>query len=297
MRRLAEFIMRGRVQAIVVMVFAAVVPMMFWLSAAAASLVLLRRGLNNSLSLIIWAVLPALMWAYLDDPRPLLGVLGALGLAQVLRVTSSWSKVLLASILIGVFFAWALGAAFAQPLASLAAELNTAMPKMLSGLYEQLSADDVLLLQSLIVPVLTGLMAAVLQLLCVFSVILARYWQAVLYNPGGFAQEFQRLRLPAVIVFPLVFGMLFAPSLGIQAAVLTPLCSVPLMFTGLAIMHGLVAKYRLGSFWLIGLYVAIVLFTQLIYPLLLVLAIVDSVFDFRGLKNQQNDSDAANGER
>ena len=63
MRRLAEFIMRGRVQAIVVMVFAAVVPMMFWLSAAAASLVLLRRGLNNSLSLIIWAVLPALMWA------------------------------------------------------------------------------------------------------------------------------------------------------------------------------------------------------------------------------------------
>ena len=297
MRRLAEFIMRGRVQAIVVMVFAAVVPMMFWLSAAAASLVLLRRGLNNSLSLIIWAVLPALMWAYLDDPRPLLGVLGALGLAQVLRVTSSWSKVLLASILIGVFFAWALGAAFAQPLASLAAELNTAMPKMLSGLYEQLSADDVLLLQSLIVPVLTGLMAAVLQLLCVFSVILARYWQAVLYNPGGFAQEFQRLRLPAVIVFPLVFGMLFSPSLGIQAAVLTPLCSVPLMFTGLAIIHGLVAKYRLGSFWLIGLYVAIVLFTQLIYPLLLVLAIVDSVFDFRGLKNQKNDSDAANGER
>ena len=297
MRRLAEFIMRGRVQAIVVMVFAAVVPMMFWLSAAAASLVLLRRGLNNSLSVIIWAIPPALLWVYLDDPRPLLGVLGALGLAYLLRVTSSWSKVLLASVLIGVFFAWALGIAFAQPLASLAAELNTAMPKMLSGLYEQLSADDVLLLQGLIVPVLTGLMAGVLQLLCVLSVILARYWQAVLYNPGGFAQEFQQLRLPVVIMFPLVFGMLFAPSLGIPAAVLTPLCSVPLMFAGLATVHGLVAKYRSGSFWLIGLYVAMVLFTQLIYPLLVILAIFDSVFDFRGLKNHKNDSDAANGER
>jgi hypothetical protein len=140
-------------------------------------------------------------------------------------------------------------------------------------------------------------MASVLQLLCVFSVILARYWQAALYNPGGFAQEFQKLRLPVVIMLPLVFGMLFAPSLGIQAAVLTPLCSVPLMFTGLAIVHGLVAKYRFGSFWIIGLYVAMVLFTQLIYPLLVVLAIVDSVFDFRGLKTQKNDSDAANGER
>ena len=69
------------------------------------------------------------------------------------------------------------------------------------------------------------------------------------------------------------------------------------MFTGLAIIHGLVAQYRLGSFWLTGFYVALVLVTQLIYPFLMVLAIVDSVFDFRGLKNQTNDSDAANGER
>ena len=297
MRRLAEFIMRGRVQAIVVMVFAAVVPMMFWLSAAAASLVLLRRGLNNSLSVIIWAIPPALLWVYLDDPRPLLGVLGALGLAYLLRVTSSWSKVLLASVLIGVFFAWALGHAFAQQLTDLAEELNALMPSMLAELYQQLSADQLLQLQGLIVPVLTGLMAAVLQLLCVFSVILARYWQAALYNPGGFAQEFQQLRLPVVIMFPLVFGMLFAPSLGIPAAVLTPLCSVPLMFAGLATVHGLVAKYRSGSFWLIGLYVAMVLFTQLIYALLVILAIFDSVFDFRGLKNHKNDSDAANGER
>ena len=297
MRRLAEFIMRGRMQAIVVVALASALPMMFWLGAAAASLVLLRRGLNDALSVIVWALLPAAVWVYFGDPRPILGILGALIIAYILRATASWSKALLASLLVGVVFAWVLGIVFAQPLADLAAELNEIVAKMLTELYEQLSAEEQLQLQSLIVPVLTGLMAAVLQVLCVLSVLLARYWQAALYNPGGFGHEFKRLRLPAVIVFPLVFGMLFAPSLGIQAAVLTPLCSVPLMFTGLAIIHGLVAKYRLGSFWLIGLYVAIVLFTQLIYPLLLVLAIVDSVFDFRGLKNQKNDSDAANGER
>lgn len=297
MRRLAEFIMRGRMQAIVVVALASAVPMMFWLGAAAASLVLLRRGLNNALSVIVWAVLPAVVWAFYDDPRPLLGLLGALAMAHILRVSASWAKVLLASLLLGVVFAWVLGIAFAQPLADLAAELNTIMPKLLSELYEQLTADQLLQLQSLIVPVLTGLMAAVLQILSVLSVLLARYWQAVLYNPGGFAQEFQTLRLPAVIVFPLVFGMLFAPSLGIQAAVLTPLCSVPLMFAGLAVVHGLVAKYRSGNFWLIGVYIGIVLFTQLVYPFLVVLAIVDSVFDFRGLKSQKDDSDAANGER
>lgn len=297
MRILAEFIMRGRMQAIIVVVLASAVPMMFWLSAAAASLVLLRRGLNEALSVIVWALLPAFIWAYLDDPRPLLGLLGALSMAYILRVTGSWAKALLASLLLGVLFAGVLGSFFAQPLADLAAELNTLMPKVLSGLYEQLSAEEQLQLASLITPVLTGLMAAVLQVLCVLSVLLGRYWQAALYNPGGFGQEFQRLRLPAVIMFPLVFGMLFAPSLGIQAAVLTPVCSVPLMFAGLAVVHGLVAKFRSGNFWLIGVYIGMVLFTQLTYPFLVVLAIVDSVFDFRGLRSQKNDSDAANGER
>ncbi|QEY59495.1 hypothetical protein FXF61_10145 [Pseudomonas sp. C27(2019)] len=297
MRILAEFIMRGRVQAITVVALASAVPMMFWLSAAAVSLVLLRRGLNDALSVIVWALLPALMWAYFADPRPLLGLVGAIALAYTLRATGSWSRVLLVSLLIGVFCTWVLGVVFAQPLTDLAAELNALMPKVLSELYEQLTTEQRLQLQSLIVPVLTGLMAAVLQILCVLSVLIARYWQAVLYNPGGFALEFQGLRLPVGVVFPLVFGMLFAPSLGIQAAVLTPVCSVPLMIAGLAVVHGLVARYRSGNFWLIGLYIGIVLFTQVVYPFLVVLTIVDSVFDFRGLRTQDNDSDSANGER
>ena len=56
MRRLAQFIMRGRMQAIVVVALASALPMMFWLGAAAASLVLLRRGLNDALSVIVWEI-------------------------------------------------------------------------------------------------------------------------------------------------------------------------------------------------------------------------------------------------
>lgn len=56
MRALAEFIMRGRMQAILVVGVAAALPMLFWLSAAAGSLVLLRRGLNDALSVLVWAI-------------------------------------------------------------------------------------------------------------------------------------------------------------------------------------------------------------------------------------------------
>ena len=48
----------------------------------------------------------------------------------------------------------------------------------------------------------------------------------------------------------LLVGMLLGPNLGAQLAVLTPLCSVPLVFAGLALMHGLVAQGACrGSGW------------------------------------------------
>jgi len=61
-------------------------------------------------------------------------------------------------------------------------------------------------------------------------------------------------------------------------------------------VHGLVAKNRMSRFWLVGLYVTLVLFMQLIYPLLAVLAIVDSLFDFRGRAAGKNGAGPANGE-
>ena len=46
-------------------------------------------------------------------------------------------------------------------------------------------------------------------------------------------------------------------------------------------MNEVVARKRLAKFWLVGLYVTLLLFMQLIYPLLVVLAIVDGLIDFR----------------
>lgn len=170
------------------------------------------------------------------------------------------------------------------------------MPETLSGAYEQFSDEERARLGALLAPVLTGLLAALLQIVTLLSLMLARYWQAALYNPGGFGGEFRALRFPPVVAIMLLVGMLLGPSLGAQFAVLTPLCSVPLVFAGVALMHGLVAQGRLPRFWLVGLYVTLVLFMQLIYPLLAVLAIVDSLFDFRGRAAGKNGAGPANGE-
>lgn len=54
------------------------------------------------------------------------------------------------------------------------------------------------------------------------------------------------------------------PALEVQAAVLGPLCSVPLIIAGVALGHGLIALKRLAGGWLVGLYLAVLLLGNLI---------------------------------
>ena len=296
MRALAEFIMRGRVQATLVVAGCAALPLLYWLGAAAGCLVLLRRGLQDAVGVLALGLLAALIWwLQLGEPKVLLVLLGSSSLALVLRASESWVRTLLVSVALGLVYSVMLGAAFRPQIEALAQEIVKILPLALGDLYQHLSVDERARFASLIAPVLTGLIAALLQVVSVLSLILGRYWQALLYNPGGFGREFRSIRIPAGPAMLLLACMLVGPNFGPQMAMLTPLCSVPLVFAGLALMHGLVKAGKLGKFWLVGMYVTLVLFMQLIYPLLVVLAIVDGLIDFRG-RLASKDADNANGE-
>lgn len=298
MRALAEYIMRGRRQAALAVGLTAALPLLFWLSAAGASLVLLRKGLAQSASIIAWALVPAVVWALYGDPYVLLVIGGSLLMAQVLRESASWLRVLLASLVVGLGSAWVLSVTFADSIDQLAGLLQESMPGLFDEAWQQLDGEAQARLLELLRPVLTGLMAAVAQMLALAALVLARYWQALLYNPGGFGQEFRSIRLPAAVAGLLVMGMLLAPRLSAQAAVVMPLCAIPLGVAGVALVHGVVARYNMGRFPLIGFYVGMFLFAQLLYPLLIILALADSVFDFRGLRalSKNNAGPTDNGE-
>lgn len=295
MRPLAEFIMRGRTQATLVVVLGAVVPLLYWMTAAGGSLVLLRRGPAAAAGVLVWALLPALFWLYLGDASIVLVLLGSTLLAAILRQSLSWTRVLLASVPLGLVFALVLGQVYAEGIAQLAEEIRRLLPQVLGPSAAQLPPEKQAQLQQLLLPVLTGLMAAFFQITCLLCLMLGRYWQAALYNPQGFGREFRVLRLRPAIALGLLALLVLAPNLGSGLGLLTPMCSVPLAFAGIALLHGLVAAKRLAGFWLVGLYVTLLLFGQLIYPLLVILAVIDSVFDFRG-RSAQEPQGPADGE-
>ncbi|MDD1958725.1 MAG: hypothetical protein WCC62_15650 [Pseudomonas capeferrum] len=286
MRALADFIMRGRVQATLVVVISAVLPLLFWLSAAAGSLVLLRRGFKDASTVIAFGLLPAVaIWAF-GDPSTLLVLLGTLGLAALLRAGHSWSRVLMSSVVLGLVYSLILDTVLRETFEVLAKALVQALP--------QIEGKPVIP-GELIGPVLVASTAVMLQLFSVLALMLARYWQAALYNPGGFGREFRALKLPRVTMLTLVALMVLGPFIGPQFIVLASASSLVLVLAGIALMHGLVAQGRLAGFWLVGMYVTLPLIMQLIYPLLVVLAIVDSLIDFRGRKSPEG-NDSANGE-
>ena len=287
MRALASFIMRGRVQATLVVVISAVLPLLFWLSAAAGSLVFLRRGFKDASSVIAWGLLPGVaMWVF-GEPSTLLVFLGTLGLAALLRAEHSWARILLSSIVLALLYGLVLDVVLRDTFAMLAQALEKALPQF---------EGKPVLPGELISPLLIASSAVMLQLFSVLALMLARYWQAALYNPGGFGREFRELRLPKVPMLALVSLMVLGPFLGPQFIVLASASSLVLLLAAIALVHGLVAQGRLAGFWLVGLYVTLPLLMQLTYPLLVVLAIVDSLIDFRGRKSPSQGDDSANGE-
>ena len=267
-------------------VISAVLPLLFWLSAAAGSLVLLRRGFKDASTVIAFGLLPAVaIWAF-GDPSTLLVLLGTLGLAALLRAGHSWSRVLMSSVVLGLVYCLILDTVLRETFEVLAKALVQALP--------QIEGKPVIP-GELIGPVLVASTAVMLQLFSVLALMLARYWQAALYNPGGFGREFRALKLPRVTMLTLVALMVLGPFIGPQFIVLASASSLVLVLAGIALMHGLVAQGRLAGFWLVGMYVTLPLIMQLIYPLLVVLAIVDSLIDFRGRKSPEG-NDSANGE-
>ena len=223
----------------------------------------------------------------LGDPTPLLLLLGTALLAGFLRERSNWSLVVLASAPLGLVYALLLLAMLHEPMVALAAELQKVMPQVLGELGKDLSEADMARLQSLMLPILAGLTGAIHAVMTLVCLILARAWQARLFNPGGFREEFHRVRLKPWMSVGLLLLVIVGPQFG-DMAVVAPVATVPLLLAGLALVHGIVGIKQLSLAWLIALYVALLFASQVVVPLIMLLAFIDSLFDFRSRLTPQN---------
>lgn len=270
MRSLAEFVMKGRRQAILAVVLTGAIPPVYFISPVIVGLVVLRKGLQEAFLILIWALLALGLWTVypsiaMEQPvnlLPFLLVLAVTGLAVALRVSQSWQVTLLVSVAVGLGFEIYLRI---QP-----AAVDTLLGQ-LAPLFEQNN------LEPLVRGELIALIATIQTAMAVLLLIWARWLQAMLYNPGGFREEFHGLRIEARAALPLALLLLLS---GLGVGVPEPwygYFALPFLFAGTALVHGTIALRQLSPLWLVAFYVVIPVIAQL----LVLLALFDSWYDFR----------------
>lgn len=278
MKGLASFVMRGRFQALLVSVAGAGSLLFCWISAAVIALVTLRKGAGQGAWLLAWALLPSgvLLYAY-GDSGPLTLLVGTTVLAVVLRQTVSLSLAVLACVPVGVVMGLGLVAFGGEYLDQIVALFG----QFLANMEEQLSqgGQEVVLARpgSLQIAGMLGAGTAISSVLCL---LLARYWQAALYNPGGFGVEFRTLYYPPMVTIALAMGAILLASMGPDYRTWAVICVLPLAVAGFALVHARAVWRGTGNGWLIGFYLAW-LFIDPVKLFLVVVAIADSWFNFR----------------
>jgi hypothetical protein len=273
MRALAEFVMKGRLQAVAVAGLGVGTLIFAWVGVAAAVLVLLRKGVTEGAYVVFWALLPAIAVATIGaDVGPLTMLLGAFATALVLRSTEQWASALSMAVAVGLFSALLLtqfANGYLVSLLELVQPMLQSMRASAPGALPVITTGDV-----------AALIGVSTVLWSTLAVMLARWWQSLLYNPGGFRLEMWQLRLSPTITIGLVAVMLLLSKVGGDYRFWALMCVMPIVIAGLALVHGVVGRLGLGRVWIIVFYVAL-LILQPLWVVLILAAIVDSWIDIR----------------
>lgn len=272
--------MRGRTQAIGFAMITASLPFLQWLATAAVSLVVLRRGPGEGAFVLLWTTLPMFLLYYLGgDITPVAMLLGTGCMAFVLRATVSWELTLLTSVVAGVVSVLLVELTSGSSLTELVGLYREFMLELQTQAQAQNPAATV---EVLSVEATRALLVAVLTMgyaVCMIGfLVLARWWQSMLYNPGGFQREFHQIRLSPAVAGGLVVAVLLSFSVE-PLNRLVQVLNVPLMVAGLALVHWTIKAKQLSGSWLFSFYLLLVLLQ--LYPVLVFVALLDSWFDLR----------------
>jgi hypothetical protein len=295
MRFLAAYVVKGQWQAIGVAAVTALLSVLLlpigYLSGATVALVTLRMGPQQGLRIVFGATLLLSLLTLLLLRNPLAGAVYGVALwlpvwtlAISLRRTASPARSTLLASLLGAAFVVAFHLGLDDPAQWWFDFLREALQAALTELPE---AEQTQFLASLdyMSGVMTGVMAALLTASLLGCLFLGRWWQAQLYNPGGFGEEFRQLRLgrSVGIVALLLAALLMLPQVPVLVQDLFIVTLVPMALQGLAVAHALIRQGGGHRRLLIVLYVLLLLMTGHAVVVLAFVGVIDNWFDFRRL--------------
>jgi hypothetical protein len=314
-RVFAGYILRGRLQAISVAAVAAalamLIPLFSHVAGGAVALVTLRKGALEGLIVAAGsaAVLSAFGYLSTIDTALINIVIGtmvvliwlpALVTAQVLRATRSINLVLAVT---GVIAAAAM-LVFYLAVGDVVGWWKDTLQQILLPLLQHveipgLTAEDQAALIDSMARVMTGVLAATAVFTIMINLFLGRWLQALLFNPGGFGEEFRSLhlgrRMGILAVTALIAASLTRGTLGNLA--INAMFVIGALYTlqGLSLVHAVVKYTHAHPAWLFALYTLMLFLPPQAALGLSAAGFADSWMDIRR-RFRKTDSSPPNGE-
>lgn len=278
MKYLATYIMQGRMQAMIAASSLALLSLMFppvsVVSSASVALVTLRRGASEGLYVLGCAALAAGLLGFfiIGNFQFALAYVLVLWLpiwliSIVLREGQHLSLAVEIAIFLGILGVIGVYIFIADP---------TAMWKQVLIQMTPANApiENTRRTIEMLSHYMTGVIAAGSVVGLLFGLFLGRWWQAVLYNPGGFKQEFLSLMTrPRYTLGTLIVIAIALLNVGVISDMASNLCvvlTVLYLLIGTAILHTVFANKSLARYIVPMFYVTMILIPHTLLAVALV---------------------------
>jgi hypothetical protein len=294
MKRLASFAMQGLSQSVmatsVLAMLSLLFPLIGLMSSAVVGLVSLRQGLKAGAMTAAASSLATglLMLLILGNPLPavvflLLQWVPIVFLAWLLRSTRSLSLATHAGLGLGILAVVVQMVGIGDTVEFWRRHMQPMAQRFVeAGLFDQSQSTEAI---ARLAPLMCGVLAAGIVLQLLFSLYLARWWQSLLYNPGGFSAEFRQLRLHRIlgVLGGVVLALWLIPgyTLPVWMNCLGLVVLSLFLLQGLAVAHGVFGAMQSGRRWLVATYILLLLFLPQMAMVLVTMGLLDVWMDLR----------------
>ncbi len=300
LRRFTDFVLRSRLHAMGAAFALSLVPLFgASIGILIAAFVTLRKGAFEG-TLVLCAVMAPYLLSYAlsdsESQSQLLLVATATViainiltwlLAVVLRRYSNWSVVIEVSVLTGIVLIGIIHLVFPEVQAWWSTQLTAYFNKTASMLEQfapegaKSSAELQASMVASIKQYVTGFVIASIIFNAWLQLVIARWWQAILYNPGGLRSELYQIRLSYVSASVFVAVLALAYIGNPFSLDMMPVMVIAFCVAGLSMIHHLFAANKAGWFWLALVYFGVMFLFPMGVVFVSILGLLDSLFDLR----------------
>jgi len=304
-QRFTKYMLEHRLEAVLLTFGFTFIPVLGVLGILFAALVTLRKGPAEGAIVTVAATMPYVFSFMLasHDPNALPIVLWTAVMvavvsniltwvfASMLAWQLSWSRILQIAALIGVLVISVIHLQFANiadwwsaQLTSYYTQASKAMSEVLNETANGGPSDAQLESIKMTKYYISGMIGSAILLNAVLQLVVARWWQSILYAPGVLRRELHHIRLSKMAGILFMVGIILS-YIGNNSVVLDIMPIAYLLFAGagLSLIHFFFGKMVSPTrwFWISLLYVAIIFAMPLSVVIVAMMALFDVWFDLR----------------